>query len=172
MARARPTSVTVLGVLNLLFACCGCFGLAGTAVLVAAPDLLGKEDLAVGALRDSAAYSTWMKASIPLTVISVGAQVASGIGLLMVKSWGRRLAIGWAVFAVVWYLPAISARAEQMDNAAARGGALGGAVGGLAGGFCMGLAYPVVLLWLLARPNVVAAFAQQGEGELPPRSAD
>jgi hypothetical protein len=44
-------------------------------------------------------------------------------------------------------------------------GVMGGAIGGVMGG-CFGLIYPILLLFFMMRPNVVAAFQPQVEDKM------
>jgi hypothetical protein len=158
--------VTVFGILNIIFGVFGLVGLVGSIALLFATDAVANDPV-VKIMRANPTYNTWIKLSIPLGVLSCGALVASGVGLLLLKSWARKLSIGYAIYALVVgvvgmvmnYLflmrPLLEeAQRKQGPEAAA---AVGGGVVGTFGG-CLGLIYPILLLIFMTRPHVVAAF--------------
>jgi hypothetical protein len=161
----RPTSVTVFGILNIVFAVFGVFGLIFSMALFHLP--ADSDNPVVKLIHENATYAAWLKAGILLGVPSCLALLVAGVGLLCLKSWARILSIAYAIYAIVFgilgtvvnfifmVLPMIDqARQQQGPEAAA---AVGGAVGGTLGG-CFGLIYPVLLLIFMTRPKVVAAF--------------
>ena len=161
----RPTSVTVFGILNIVFAALGVFGVIGSAVLLFAVG--SSENPVVRIAGENPAYAAWLKLGIPLGLLSCVALLAAGIGLLRLKSWGRQLSIAYAFYAVVmgvastvlnFFLlvrPLLEEAGQQQGPEAA--GAIGGAVGSTVGG-CFGLVYPVLLLIFMFRPAVATAF--------------
>jgi len=165
----RPTSVTVFGVLNIVFAVLGVIGIAGTIVMFAKMD--AARNPLVKLMQDSPAFAAWMKLSLPLGIASTLVLLCAGIGLLMLKRWGRKLSIGYAVYAIVFgllgtavnfyflLLPALDKISDRVgpEEAAAIGGAVGGTLGG-----CFGLIHPILLLIFMTRPKVVAAFSTAG----------
>jgi hypothetical protein len=172
----RPTSVTVFGILNIVFAG---FGLIGTlATLAMFKMAAGTNNPALQIMQDNPAFAAWIKLSIPLGLISSVALLAGGIGLLMMKSWARKLSIIYAFFAMVlsivgtvlnylWMIRPMMEQAAQKQGPEAAG-AIGGAIGGLAGG-CFSLIYPVLLLIFMTRPKVVAAFHPAAQSsDFPP----
>jgi hypothetical protein len=93
--------------------------------------------------------------------------LASGIGLLMTRPWGRKLAVGYAMYAVVtailgigiqlvFVLPGVFAQAQALPGAEANA-TLFGAIGGVVGG-SIGLVYPGLLWFFMTRPHVLAAY--------------
>jgi uncharacterized membrane protein len=109
--------------------------------------------------------------------------ILGGIGLLKVQSWGRNLCLTYAtlsilchigvlIYAFLVVLPAMQAFAQQMG---AKGGQYKliaffmqfGAYGGMISPFVM-MIYPVIVLIVMFRPNVVAAF----RGEAAPPAED
>ncbi len=179
----RPTSVTVFGILNIVFAV---FGFCGVLGIVAVFMMLGtnlnnpafQNNPTMQAIQDSPAYATWLKISVVLGVFVSIALLAAGIGLLRLKPWARTLSIAYGIYGIVSVIigtvvnyffliqPMLEkAHGEQGPEAA---GAIGGAIGGMFGG-CIGIIYPVLLLIFMTRPNVTAAFRQQSpEGFQPP----
>ena len=161
----RPTSVTVFGVLNIIFAAFSVFGLIASIALFFMPANSGNPVIRI--MRESPAYATWLKICIPLGVLSCVALLAAGIGLLCLKSWARTLSIAYAIYAIAFGILGIAvnfmfllrplldqARQQHGPEAA---GALGAVIGGTIGG-CFGLIYPVLLLIFVLRPKVAAAF--------------
>jgi hypothetical protein len=172
----RPTAVTAFGILNLVFACFGVLGIFGSIAMFYMPN--SSNNPVVKIMQDNPAYATFLKISIPLGMLSCGALLAAGIGLLMMKNWGRLVSIGYAVYAILFGLvgmvanfvfvirPLLEQASQKQGPEAA--GAIGGAVGGGIGG-CFGLIYPMLLLIFMTRPKLVAAFQQGQEGSgLPP----
>jgi hypothetical protein len=161
----RPTSVTVFGILNIVFAVFGIFGIIGTVMMLSMTD--ASRNPVVNIMRNSPAYAAWLKLSLPLGAAAIVALVAAGIGLLMMKSWARKLSIGYAIYAIVFgilglvinfiflMLPMLEEASRRQGPEAA--GAIGGAIGGTVGG-CFGIIYPILLLIFMTRPKVKAAF--------------
>jgi hypothetical protein len=163
----RPTSVTVFGILNIVFAVFGFLGvIANVFLMFVKPNAFGPNP-AVKMIEDNANWAAWMKLSIPLGMLSCGLLLAAGIGLLMLKEWGRKLSLVYGIYAIVMALvnmavsyvflirPLMEQAARQKGPEAA--GAIGGAIGGGIGG-CIALVYPVLLLIFMTRSNVKAAF--------------
>jgi len=162
----RPTSVTVFGILNIVFATLGVFVVLFSLIMLA---MLGREsnNPAIQIMQDEPNYVALLKVLLAIRFFVCAGLLASGIGLLMLKSWARILSILYAIYSFVMipvvtvlnyiYLtkPIIEQAHQQQGPEAA--GAIGGAIGGMVGG-CFGLVYPVLLLIFMLRPNVVAAF--------------
>lgn len=176
----RPTSVTVFSILNMVFAALGFFGTIGSLVMLAALAHDTNNPM-IQIIRDNPGYAAYLKVSALLGVLVSLALLAAGIGLWLLKPWGRVLSIAYGIFAVISvpinsvlsYLFVTRPLMEQMmqhqqhNDAAATGAAVGGAVGGLIGG-CFGMIYPILLLVFMFRPNVAAAFKAPEAGVVPP----
>jgi hypothetical protein len=173
----RPVSVTVFGILNIVFAGLGlCGTLLGGLFLAAKPG--PAQNPMVRIMEGDPFYATWVKISIPLSLLGCGALLAAGIGLLLLKEWGRKLTLGYAVYAIALGLVNLVIHfvfvvRPLMEEAGRQQGpeafaAIGGAVGGILGG-CLGFVYQFLLLYFMTRPNVIAAFrGPAGPSELPP----
>ena len=162
----RPTSVTVFGVLNIVFSVFGGVGLLVSLALFSLK-MEQSNNPVVRLIHENAAYAAYLKASILLGVPSCLALLAAGIGLLCLKPWARILSIIYAVYAVVagiagaivnffaMFLPMVEQARQQhgQEAAAVIGGAIGGTIGG-----CIGLIYPVLLLIFMLLPKITAAF--------------
>lgn len=171
----RPTTVTVFGILNIVFAALGIFGIIGSAVVLLAVNGDTKNPV-VQLIHDSPTYAAYLKVSVVLGLLVSLVLLGAGIGLLRLKPWARGLSIAYGIFGIISvpvntvlsYFFMTRPLLEQMQqqqhhNAAATGAAVGGAVGGMIGG-CFGLIYPVLLLVFMLRKDVAAAFkAEKGE---------
>lgn len=166
----RPTSLLVFGILNIVF---GVLGLCGTAAssamfFVDLPQDPGMPNPALELMKSDSTYRLIMQTMIVLGCLASLALIVGGIGLLLVKAWGRTLSIGYAWYAIVgavvgmiinWVyliqpLLAQGLGEGRMGQAAAVGGAVGSMIGG-----CFSVIYPVVLLIFMYRPAVRAAVA-------------
>jgi len=166
----RPTSVLVFGILNIVFAVVGAFGIAFSVLLFFAPAT--SSNPVVRIIQEHPGYATFLKASIPLGLLSSAVLLASGIGLILMKGWARIVSIAYGVYAIVWGIigtvvnyifitqPLLERASRQHGPEIA--GALGGAIGGAIGG-CIGLVYPILLIIFMLRPHVVAAFQAGSE---------
>jgi len=143
----RPTSVTVFGILNLVFAVLGVAGLAGTMALFA-PSAASSHNPLVPIIQNHPVYAAWMQLTIALGLLGTAAQFLGGMGLLKVRPWGRQLSMGFAIYALIMVV------AGSGMNLIFLGGGLGLILGGV-----VGLVYPALLLGFMRRPNVIAAFA-------------
>jgi len=162
----RPTSVTVFGILVIVFGVLGVLGILGSLVLFL-PQMANSSNPVIKLIHDNPAYATWMKFSIALGVVVSAAVLAAGIGLLRLRPWARTFSIGYAIYSLVMVPVSMMvnfflltrpllAQAQQQHGPEATG-AIAGAVGGLFGS-CFGLIYPVLLLIFMLRANVKAAF--------------
>lgn len=164
----RPTPVTVFGVLNIIF---GGLGLLSAPFAIMALMVVDNtmRNPVLEIARRNPVVGGWMMLSNALGVLAAIVLLAGGIGLLQLKPWGRKLSIGFAVYALVmgvigmlitgiYIVPALLSQPQA--NSAEAAGAVGGAIGGLVGGL-VGLVYPLLLLIFMGRPAVVAAFKRQ-----------
>ena len=173
----RPGTVTTFGVLNIVFAVLGLFGIMASIAMLRIS--AASDNPVMKLMRDTPAYLTWIRISIPLGLLTIAALLTAGIGLLSLKAWARILSIVYAIWAIVTGLvgqvlnflflvrPLMEEAARKQSAESA--GAMGGAVGSVFGG-CFSLVYPIVLLIFMTRPKVIAAFrpAASEPPALPP----
>jgi hypothetical protein len=194
----RPTSVTVIAVLHLVFGSLGFFFGLCNGVLQAVgpvnfvpqmpPPPAGTKappfptDLAPRLQRYLDAncpfYNVYMLSVISLGVILSACLVAAGMGLFAVRPWARRLSLAYAigsislqivslVYMVAFTLPAMSAFYRQLEQEfPAIAPFLAFSRISMWGGLAfipVGMVYPIVVLVLLTRRNVVAAFESRPE---------
>ena len=84
----RPTSVTVFGVLNIVFGALGFFAMMFTVIVFILP-LPTANNPVLEIMRNSPGYAVWMKLAIPLGFLATGVSIAAGAGLLKLKSSAR-----------------------------------------------------------------------------------
>lgn len=163
----RPTSILVLGILNIVF---GCLAVLGT-IITLATIMVPQSQLVAGnpvmeVLHKNPNYATFMRISCAVGIVACFVLVMAGLGLLMTRPWGRLLSIGYAAYAILavfismasnWYfLQPLLEQARHMRPGPQQGALIGGVIGGVAGS-CVGLIYPAILLYFMFRPNVIAA---------------
>ena len=165
-----PRSIKTLGTLNLVFAGLGLLGSAMTYALYFAGLQLTPNDPLREAQLSSPEYMSFIKASMVVGLIMNFVLGASGIGLHRMKTWGRKLALAYAVYAIVgaiaglivtlrYVAPAFS----KLHGPAQQAGIMGGVMGGL-----IALAYPIVLIVFMSKRNVREALERANEPPLPP----
>jgi hypothetical protein len=166
----RSTVVTVFGILNIIFAALGLFGLVASVMVFTATGSSSNNPV-IQTIHNNPSYAAWLKISLVLGMGASAALLAAGIGLLNLKPWARTLSIIYAIYAIVnvlvggvanyiFLIQPMMQQAQQKQGPEAAG-AIGGAVGGMFG-TCFGLVYPVLLLIFMLRPKVVAAFRPSG----------
>jgi hypothetical protein len=164
----RPTAVTVFGILNIVFAALGIFGIFASIALLAAAGQNSNNPM-IQIIHDNPGYAAYLKISTVLGMFVSLALLAAGIGLLLLQPWARVLSIAYGIFAIVSVpvntiisfifvtQPMLAQMQQHQSNAATTGAAVGGLAGSLIGG-CFGLIYPVLLLIFMLRANIKAAF--------------
>ena len=166
----RPGSITTLAVLNLVFGGLGVIGLLFTGAMYFGGMSLGPRNPVVEIARESPAYMSYLEWSLLLGLLMVLALVCSGIGLLKMKMWGRKLAILYSVVNIISAVVGLvmtqhyvlGPLAEQHDRVASAG-----AMGGYAGGI-VSLAYPLILLAFMFKRTVVTALETASQPPVPP----
>lgn len=165
-----PASIKVLGILNIVFAGLGVIGGLFTWAMYFGHLDLGGRNPVVEIAHESPAYMRFLEWSMVISALALVLLLASGIGLLKMRMWGRKLAILYAVFNVVSSIVGIVMTQHYLlgplshsHSPAAVGGQAGGYMGALAG-----MAYPVVLLAFMFRRNLVAALVAANEPPVPP----
>ena len=157
MRKTRPTSVTVFGVLNIIFGAWGLLGIVMLAALFAIGWVAGRHAFPPPPLmlleRHPVALA-WTLASIPLGLVATGVLIAAGIGLLRMKRWARTASIVCGICGIV-------AASIVIPVSFLRRGPTVGIAHGLVG--CIGLIYAIVLLVFVFRRSVVEAFRAAAE---------
>lgn len=154
----RPQSVTVLGILNIVFGgmslMCSPLGIIG--LIMPQPN----SPFQMTAGMKLFAFTGYIFGFIFAVVLLV-----SGIGLLKLKSWARQAAYIYGWVAIVWgilglfvnlilFMPNLSGVSQEAMPAV-----IGGIIGGMCGGV-LGLIYPAILVIFLRKPHVIEACNQ------------
>jgi hypothetical protein len=162
----RPTSVTVLGILNLLFGGLGLLGIVMTLAMVLNPKPRGwMLDPAINVVQENPGYAHYARIGNSIGLVANIVLIAAGFGLLLLKPWGRVLSIGFSGYAILseivdvfvtghYVLPLLE-KASHMPNGPQKAAMTGAAVGGIVGP-CFVAIYPLILLLFMFRPNVKA----------------
>ncbi len=181
----RPTSVTVFGILNLVFGVLGICGLAFSLVMFLVPQDPAMPNPVLVLMQDNMAFMVFTYISTTLGFIASIVLIAAGVGLLKVKPWGRHLSIGYGIYAIIsvvigsivnYFVIMRPILNEVVGRDQAGPVVIGGVIGGVLGG-CFSLIYPVLLLIYMFTPRVKAAFSGQllpepDAGFSPPTSFD
>jgi hypothetical protein len=170
----RPASVTFFGILNIAFGALGFFGMFTTLQLLSGKSM--QNNPALRMMLENPTYLQWIKLTIPLGLISSIVLLMSGIGLLRLRSWARKLSIYYAIYGILFCLLSVwvqfvylfqplMAQAKQLQGPEAAG-AIGGAIGAMLGAV-FGFVYPLFLLIFMTRRKVVDAFQTPMPPPLP-----
>ena len=92
----RPQSVTVFGILNIVF---GAIGIVGLVINLAAMNSeVAKSNPVFKIIEKEPVYRAFMEASVYAGAVVSLVLIVAGIGLLNLKSWARKLSIGYAIY--------------------------------------------------------------------------
>lgn len=168
---ARPTAVTVIAVIGIVFAilgiCCGGFGLLGSALtesmMGASP--AGEQDIN-RQMMNIPGMDRYNLFSSVIAIILGFLLIIGSIGSLMMAGWARGLMVFYAMFAIlanvgstIIYFTMLFP--EQQKIAANNPGAQAYLVGsyfGLGCGMIIGLIYPIAVLLIMNKPEIKSAF--------------
>ena len=195
MARPRPTTVTVMGILNIIFGslfllCTICGGVlvlmmmnSSSMFAINGVNVLG--DMWDYLKREVPAYPAITIASLVAGLILNVLLLVAGIGLLNMQNWGRVLSLVYSVISIIDQIAMLiftiayvnpATQRWQQDFARRMGarlppGSLSGDstfnnITSLIGGI-LGVVYAIVLLIMMLRPSVAAAFGSGPPPEEP-----
>lgn len=163
--RSRPTSVSAFGALNIAF---GLMGVIFTPLAVLSlfmPQAAGAPSTPMVELTKGETYRAFLIGSSAFRWIASAVLLAAGVGLLRERSWGRKLSIGYGVYALVAAVVVVGANfvfmvmplleASNQQNSPPMTMALVVAISSVAAGIA-GFIYPILLLIFMTRPRVVA----------------
>lgn len=164
-ATAKPASITVFGIINIVWGAMGICGVAATSAMffIPLPQDARFPNPALELLESNQAYRVFMIGSLAFGGLATVILIAAGIGLLKSRRWGRSLSLGWAWYAIAAMIIGLIGNwfflwQPLLADAGARGGAeqaglFTGMIGGVLGSV-LGLVYPILLLVLLKRQAV------------------
>ena len=149
-AQARPTSVTVFGILNIIFGAMGLLAIPlGIIMMFVRPRTMNLSE----------GVRVWLMFSSVIGLARVVLLIVTGIGLLKLKRWARVWTFGYGLFAIGWQILGMIVviifistggygySSQQMP------GIIGGSCGGI-----VGLIYPILLVVFMRREDVIQAF--------------
>lgn len=143
---ARPTAVTVFGILNIVFGSLSLLCMpVGLIAILAVPN----------AMNTAATNKAWLLLSGVVGLACTIFLIVVGIGLLYLKAWARKGSLVYGWFAIIWGLVGAGLNIWFMTSRAEGNlemvlpTVIGGACGGL-----IGLIYPILLVIFMQRPNV------------------
>jgi hypothetical protein len=116
---------------------------------------------------ESPNFETLMKVRLPIGQITSAVLLTTGIGLLRLKPWARKVSIGYAIYAILFVLINVPINFfllywPMLEHGRQLQGPQGvvmifAAILGTVGGV-LGWVYPVLLCIFMTRPKFVAAF--------------
>jgi hypothetical protein len=163
---ARPTSVTVLGIIGIILSALGL--ICTPAAMIPYFTDLAVQDPVMNTIKNDRALFATLIVQMVLAMLLAFVELAGSIGSLMLKPWARKTMVWWAwaaialgvlgtIMTLAWIMPKVT-RANP-NPAAAWGGMIGGVVGGL-----VGLIFPIFVLIYFNRDYVKAAFERGSAG--------
>jgi hypothetical protein len=173
----RPAIVSAFGILNIVF---GVGRLAKTLLFVHTYAFARAHDPGLGQrMRDHAFYAFWYDWYIPLSLLAFGLLLASGIGLLKLQEWARKLAIAYGIFATISGVAFTATRfvyfvAPTVEKGLHSHGvwesfstkmAILSTIASI-----IQLGFPILLVVFLIRPDIAAAFRPAGAPPSIPRT--
>ncbi|MFN9369873.1 MAG: hypothetical protein ACK6CT_14100 [Planctomycetia bacterium] len=162
--KAHPASLTVFGILNIIFGILGICVTAGGVVpfVMELPSDPAVPNPMLDLIKSNAGYRTFLIVSLALGGIVAVTVIVGGIGLLLAKAWGRTLSIVYGWYSIVAAIVGMGVNFYLMQPLLAKmqdaGGpgqlaVTAGLVGGLIGAG-LGMIYPVLLLVFMNRPAI------------------
>lgn len=179
ISATRPTSVTVFGILNLVFAGLGLSGLCCGAISIIGMDLIPNRPPSpvLDIMNENEAYYIFTMVSMALGFVATIALGLAGFGLLKMRPWGRQVSLVYAVYTIVaaiatmvaswcWLFGPLMEAADKAPPGPERVGAVFSAYGSVFSS-CFSFIYPIFLLIFMMRSNVVQAFRDQQGSNMP-----
>lgn len=161
----RPTSITVFGVLNIMFGLLGLCGTAGSFMTLQMADELDTgANYSAKVMAESAGYSNFLAVMGVLGLISSVALIVAGIGLLIDKPWARKLSLIWVAYILIANAVSMAANVfflilpmyNELESSGSQFAAqFYGTTIGIVGGTCVSLLYPVFLAIWMTRAHVI-----------------
>jgi hypothetical protein len=162
-------SVTIFGILNIGFALFGFVSLLASRVMLHAK--LPGNSVVMDAAASNSAWSHFVAffgAAQALVLL------AAGIGLLLTQYWARILSIVYSIIAIVYVVISSAVNYPQVQAMLARIPSVPAAMLPAITlvvtvlGLVFGLVYPILLLFFMTRPKVIAALDPETPAGAPP----
>ncbi len=161
----KPPSITVFGILNLVFGIWGIFGIIMSAIQIfVMTNTEPTGNPIVDMMHDGSLFSLFTRAAMIFQVVLVALLIISGIGLLGGKSYGRMTAIYYAILAIVLslantvvivitFFSKVIGQSDGGNMTPEQAGLTAGLSVMAISGIC-GCLYPIILLIFMMRRNV------------------
>lgn len=171
MPPRRPTSVTVLAIIGIIF---GALGVLCTPLgLIPYFMDFGQPNPVIDAIKENKFAFFWTIGSSILGILLAVILLAGSIGSLKLAPWARSAMLAYAAMAVVMSLagtvisvtvitPLVTKAFENMQGGGGPFAAMGGMIGAIVGAVLM-LIYPICILFFYNTANVKDAFANPPE---------
>lgn len=149
---AKPASITVFGIINIVWGAFGICGLAGTSAMLFFPFPQDPRfpNPALELLESNQGYRAFLIGSLVVGVVATVILIIAGVGLLKSRRWGRSLSIGWAWYAIASMIIGLIGnwfflwKPLLADAGPGQGAAAAGLLGGILGSV-LGFIYPILL---------------------------
>lgn len=163
----RPTAVTVIGILNIVFGALALMCLPFAIIGFLAPRM-GGQNIMLDIMDQSPFFKFWNIGMTAMGLLVAIVLIVAGIFLLMMKEMGRLMTIGYGFYGItmsvintavsaIFMVGPMMAQMNQGGSPEAAGASVGGMLG-VGCSLCLGLAYPITALILMTRPAIADAF--------------
>ena len=174
MKPKAPTAVVVFGILSIVYGLFAFLATAASAAFIFSPQLVNRG--VPNPFLDGDLMLLWQKTNLALGLIASVMLIVAGIGLLRMRRWAVRLAVGYSIYDIATTVLGLAIQivfvavpAFNNEGPAKAGPVLAGTVGGaIVGG--VSLIFPLLLWYYMTRPQIVAAFGG-ATAELAPGEA-
>ena len=173
-----PTSVIVLGIINLIWGALGVCGLAWNLILrFGLVELPGEDNQLLELMQGNIAFQLYTDISTAIGAVATILIISASIGMFILQSWARLATIGWGIYTIVMtvfgtilsyvliFKPALDAATDPQRFGLKIGMFFGFGIGILT------LAYCLVMIAILCRSSVKAAFRGDKDLLLPDEDA-
>jgi hypothetical protein len=160
--RPRPLSITIFGILNIGFALFGFVSLLLSTVMLHSKL---QYNSILNTMQSDPSNGAWANFSTGVSGALALVLLVAGIGLLLTQSWARVLSIVYSVTCMIYVVASSVVNYPSVQAMLARipslppGSVPAMALAATFFSLIFGLAYPVLLLFFMTRPKVIAAFA-------------
>ena len=163
----RPVSVMIFAVLSILFGLIALVFLPCSIIGLVVPQPEGVNPV-LDIINQSTFLRIWQFFAVGLGVIAAIVQIVFGIGLVLMKSWARLIAIAFSIYSIFMSLLGIIINlifiTLPLFRAASASGQpefIGGVVGALIGtlvGAPIAIIYSIVMVIVMTRSGVIESF--------------
>lgn len=162
----KPKSILVLGIIGLSLGSLGLISMGFSLAMLMS--FSGQANPLAGFMQGSSGYQAFQMVSMGVGLVATVVLIVAGYGLVMLKAWGRKLSLYYAMFALVQVAVGVVGNVVGLILPLLQKGGSGPELlimsASTIGGGCVGLVFPACLLFFLTRSKVRKAFERVGEG--------